>query len=82
MLRSAPAICARQTQRNRGAATQIFQFRRVPDRLGQVAVAADSDGVATALAGATGFVTMTVVPEPGAALLGSIGLLALLRRRR
>jgi len=28
------------------------------------------------------FVTMTMVPEPGAALLGSFGLLALLRRRR
>lgn len=33
-------------------------------------------------AGATGFVTMTVVPEPGSILLGSIGMLALLRRRR
>jgi fibronectin-binding autotransporter adhesin len=32
--------------------------------------------------GATRFVTMTVVPEPGAALLGGLGLLALLRRRR
>ena len=32
--------------------------------------------------GATGFVTMTVVPEPAAALLGSFGMLALLRRRR
>lgn len=32
--------------------------------------------------GATGFVTMTVVPEPGSILLGSIGMLALLRRRR
>lgn len=29
-----------------------------------------------------GFVTMTAIPEPGAALLGSLGLLALLRRRR
>ncbi|MEX1049347.1 MAG: autotransporter-associated beta strand repeat-containing protein [Akkermansiaceae bacterium] len=28
------------------------------------------------------FVTMTLVPEPGAALLGSLGMLALLRRRR
>jgi autotransporter-associated beta strand protein len=28
------------------------------------------------------FVTMTLVPEPGAALLGGLGLLALLRRRR
>lgn len=28
------------------------------------------------------YVTMTVVPEPGAALLGGLGLLALLRRRR
>jgi autotransporter-associated beta strand protein len=28
------------------------------------------------------YVTMTVVPEPGAALIGSLGLLALLRRRR
>lgn len=33
-------------------------------------------------AGATGFVTLTVVPEPGAALLGGLGALALLRRRR
>lgn len=32
--------------------------------------------------GANGFVTMTVVPEPAAALLGSLGLLGLLRRRR
>jgi fibronectin-binding autotransporter adhesin len=32
--------------------------------------------------GATHYVTMTVVPEPGAALIGSLGLLALLRRRR
>lgn len=28
------------------------------------------------------YVTLTVVPEPGAALLGSLGLLAMLRRRR
>jgi hypothetical protein len=33
-------------------------------------------------AGATSFVTMTVVPEPRAALLGGIGLLMLFRRRR
>jgi autotransporter-associated beta strand protein len=32
--------------------------------------------------GATRFVTMTVVPEPAAALLGGIGVLFLLRRRR
>ncbi len=32
--------------------------------------------------GATRFVTMTVVPEPSAALLGALGLLPLLRRRR
>jgi autotransporter-associated beta strand protein len=30
----------------------------------------------------SGFVTITAVPEPGAALLGGLGLLALLRRRR
>lgn len=30
----------------------------------------------------SGFVTITAIPEPGAALLGSLGLLALLRRRR
>jgi len=34
------------------------------------------------LGDATKYVTMTVVPEPRAALLGSLGLLALLRRRR
>ena len=33
-------------------------------------------------AGATNFVTMTVIPEPRAALLGGIGMLLLLRRRR
>ncbi len=33
-------------------------------------------------AGQNRFVTMTVVPEPRAALLGGLGLLALLRRRR
>lgn len=32
--------------------------------------------------GATSFVTMTVVPEPEAALLGGIGMIILLRRRR
>ena len=32
--------------------------------------------------GATGFVTITVIPEPAAAFLGGIGMLALLRRRR
>ncbi len=32
--------------------------------------------------GASSFVTMTVIPEPSAALLGGLGLLALLRRRR
>jgi autotransporter-associated beta strand protein len=30
----------------------------------------------------SGFITITAVPEPGAALLGGLGLLALLRRRR
>ncbi len=33
-------------------------------------------------AGATAFVTMTVIPEPAAALLGGLGTLLLLRRRR
>ncbi|MEK7951172.1 beta strand repeat-containing protein [Luteolibacter soli] len=33
-------------------------------------------------AAGTSFVTMTAVPEPGAALIGSFGMLALLRRRR
>lgn len=33
-------------------------------------------------AGASSFVTMTVIPEPAAALLGGIGFLILLRRRR
>jgi len=32
--------------------------------------------------GATSFVTMTVIPEPAAVLLGGLGLLTLLRRRR
>jgi hypothetical protein len=31
---------------------------------------------------ATRFVTLTYVPEPGTALLGTLGLVALLRRRR
>lgn len=35
-----------------------------------------------ATATGTSFVTLTVIPEPSAALLGGIGLLALLRRRR
>lgn len=34
------------------------------------------------LGGSDSFVNITVVPEPGAALLGGLGLLALLRRRR
>jgi autotransporter-associated beta strand protein len=33
-------------------------------------------------ANGTSFVTLTVIPEPSAALLGGLGLLALLRRRR
>lgn len=33
-------------------------------------------------AGATGFVTITVVPEPSTILLGGLGLLGLMRRRR
>lgn len=33
-------------------------------------------------AGATGFVTMTAVPEPGVSLLGLLGALVLVRRRR
>ena len=39
-------------------------------------------GTDAVAAGQTRFVTMTIVPEPGAALLGGLGLLALLRRRR
>lgn len=47
-----------------------------------------NDGVAgtnynsEATATGTSFVTMTMVPEPGVVLLGGLGLLALLRRRR
>ena len=44
----------------------------------------DYDNASAGLNGGTGssFVTITSVPEPGAALLGGLGLLALLRRRR
>jgi hypothetical protein len=45
----------------------------------------DTDGgpnFTTDQTGATRFVTITVVPEPRAALLGGLGLIALLRRRR
>jgi fibronectin-binding autotransporter adhesin len=44
----------------------------------------DYDAQIAGLNGGTGnrFVTVTAVPEPAAALLGSLGLLALLRRRR
>jgi hypothetical protein len=30
----------------------------------------------------SGFITITAIPEPGSALLGGLGLIALLRRRR
>jgi len=36
----------------------------------------------SAQAGATRFVTMTVIPEPHTVLLGSLGIAVLLRRRR
>lgn len=39
-------------------------------------------GADATAAGQNRFVTMTVIPEPSAALLGGLGLLALLRRRR
>ncbi|MND07524.1 hypothetical protein D3C83_295550 [compost metagenome] len=44
----------------------------------------DYDATVAGLNGGTGdrFVTVTAVPEPAAALLGGLGLLALLRRRR
>ncbi|MEO7099560.1 MAG: autotransporter-associated beta strand repeat-containing protein [Luteolibacter sp.] len=44
----------------------------------------DYDNTSAGLNGGTGssFVTITSVPEPGSALLGGLGLLALLRRRR
>ena len=44
----------------------------------------DYNDTAAGLNGGTGtsYVTITAVPEPGAALLGGLGLLALLRRRR
>lgn len=43
---------------------------------------ASSGGVDYAFTESTGVLSVTVVPEPGAALLGGMGLLALLRRRR
>jgi len=47
------------------------------DTVKGVNYATDADAV-----GQNRFVTMTLVPEPGVALLGGLGLLALLRRRR
>ena len=49
---------------------------------GTGAWAASSGGVDYSFTESTGVLSVTVVPEPGAALLGGVGMLALLRRRR
>lgn len=62
------------------SSVQIFDFENYDGDFTTVNFSGLGEGQSAVFNASTGFVT--VVPEPGAALLGGLGMLALLRRRR
>lgn len=65
-----------------GSTVQIFDFETYAGNFGTVNVTGLGAGQDATFNSSTGFVTITAIPEPKAALLGALGMLALLRRRR